>query len=620
MSIDTITRLLGKGSSKLSIVSSIAFALITVFYVYTIGSYIGPTIYVFQNRVTYVRFFLDVYIINEYIDHLIISAGLIFWLILNIRGVIAFAISGFYVILVLISVLVGLHVLLDISAITSLPIMISLLLISKARRFAAKKKIFFNNISISTSINYLAISAIAVSIELIVLSIAPIFSISVPIRNYGYEVYVLLSSNLSSILIVLLTLSLPLKLLIEQFLNKIRKFKRNLTSDLFVDTNNIINKKPKSEILYLVPVMLLSVALVLIPHQQLVNKDNQQIGVDTKYYVRWISVLMESKNIQQFLQQAFVIQSGGDRPISLLFLFLIIKITHLNLVNVIEYSPVILGPSLVLVVYLLTRELVSNKIISLLASFLTIVSFQILIGIYAGSYANWFAVVIGYLSIVFLFRFLKMSSKLNITAYSALLSILLFAHIYTWSILVIVIGAFLLVILGLRYYPFQSILLLFVPLVATIVIDIVRVSITGSYSGILTDVDVAARLNIGPEQFALRWNNLTDAMHIYYGGLFGNFIILGLGLYWVYRANLKDISSIFLIIFLSIGSLTLFFGDWELQNRVRYDIPFQIPAAVALFYIKKEQSNANIILFAVLLFLVGLSIRAVSNFYLIVPS
>jgi asparagine N-glycosylation enzyme membrane subunit Stt3 len=69
----------------------------------------------------------------------------------------------------------------------------------------------------------------------------------------------------------------------------------------------------------------------------------------------------------------------------------------------IEYIPIILAPTLVIVVYFVTRELIpNNDIAALLASFLTAVSSHTLIGIYAGFYANWLALTIGYLSFVFL--------------------------------------------------------------------------------------------------------------------------------------------------------------------------------------------------------------------------
>ena len=92
-----------------------------------------------------------------------------------------------------------------------------------------------------------------------------------------------------------------------------------------------------------------------------------------------------------------------------------------DLLFVFERLPLILGPLLVLAAYYLTRELtLNNDTASLLGSFLTAVSLPTLIGIYAGSYANWFALIIGYLCIIFLFRYLKVPSRFNLSLYSVL--------------------------------------------------------------------------------------------------------------------------------------------------------------------------------------------------------
>ena len=155
---------------------------------------------------------------------------------------------------------------------------------------------------------------------------------------------------------------------------------------------------------------------------------------------------------------------------------------------IIEYVPLVLGPALILAIYFLTRELTSNDITSLMASFLTAISFHTLIGIYAGFYANWFALIIGYLSFVFLIRFLKKPSKLNLIVYSMLIVLLLFTHVYTWTILAIVMGIFLAVLLKFNYYSRKSIILLLLVVSSSVVIDVARMTITGSSSGIVSDI------------------------------------------------------------------------------------------------------------------------------------
>ena len=109
---------------------------------------------------------------------------------------------------------------------------------------------------------------------------------------------------------------------------------------------------------------------------------------------------------------------------------------------------------------------------------------------------------------------------------------------------------------------------------------------------------------------------MVDVTQIHYGGQFSNFIILILGLYWLIHSNLRQPFTILIMIFLSIGVIPLFLGGWIMQTRVLYDIPFQIPAAIALTYVMK-QANGTIILLPICAWLIAMAIRAVTNFYLI---
>jgi hypothetical protein len=74
------------------------------------------------------------------------------------------------------------------------------------------------------------------------------------------------------------------------------------------------------------------------------------------------------------------------------------------------------------------------------------------------------------------------------------------------------------------------------------------------------------------------------------------------------------------MIFLSLGIVPLFFSDWILQTRVFYNIPFQIPAAIALGYILKQyQIKGIMIMCTICIWIVSVSIVDLSNFYLVIP-
>lgn len=612
-----ITKILGKDQDRLSIINSAVIAIISFFYIYTVGSYFKLNIYPLEHRVVYSTFF-DIYIINRYLDHIIIISGVALWITLSLRTKVKFVVPIIYI-----AIITSIWLLpespnlsaaiLDIAALISIPIVVTFSIYNK---FLSKRNMSIINSTIHKNliVNYLAILGILIGIIGLVNPSSSFFSLQISlthIRNYAYDVFLLLST-FSPILILVLITSLPSKILINEVMVGILKIKN---STLYLSSSDTgFRIKSSSKIIYLLLFMLLSIIVVLIPHLPATNKDNRQVGVDSDYYVNWLLPLLHSKNSQEFIHHAFVVQNHGDRPFFLFFLFLIVKIANSSLLYTIEYLPMILAPSLVLVIYFLTRELTSNDSTSIFAAFLTTVSFHILIGLYAGFYANWFALIIGYLSFVFLIRFLKRSRIVNLTIYFMLMIILMFSHSLTWIVLTLFTIIFLGVMLKWNhYYSKKRIVLVLIIVLSSAIINIGRIIITGIADNIQRDIGEIAHNTAGPEQFSLRWSNLLRTAYSFVGGQFSNFIILALGSYWLFRSNLSEPSSIFLIIFLSIGIIPFLFGNWLIQTRVYYDIPFQIPSALALSFINKQR-NGFVMLLPICILILAISVRAVSNF------
>lgn len=605
-SYTNIKKALGYGCPVPSIISSAILAVVSFFYVYTLASFLKVNIYVLQNRVSYNTYF-DFFIINKYVDHILITSGIILWIALSLRGKARIIISLTYGAAALFAITSGFSILLDIAAIMAIPVVICSMIYNKL----ASRKILKTRPNLW--INYVVVIVIALSIIGISVSLIAIYNIPVslilPITNYVHEIFLPLSS-ISPILVLLLVSCLPVKILMNEFMRAIGRVKDTVSSTDFSDLNLISSR---TRIIFLILFMLLSITLALIPHQPVINIDKQHIGVDTHYYVDWVTALINSSSPQEFVHQAFVTQSSGDRPITLIILFAFSKIVPTDLADTIEYMPLVLGPSLIFVVYLLTREFTSNDLTSLFAAFLTAVSFQTLIGIYAGFYSNWFALIIGYLSFVFLLRFLKKSSTLSLVLYSMSMIILVFAHVYTWSIFLIASAIFLVVILKLNYYGKRNIILLLLVLLASVIVDVAKFALTGSSSGTVQDMVIASKGGLGLEQFALRWSNLIDIVQNWYGVQFSNFIILMLGLYWLWISNLRKHVNIFIVIFLSLGLATAFLGTPAVQGRILYDIPFQIAAALSLTRIKNHTSG-RLITLGICVWLVAISVRSVLNF------
>lgn len=607
----SITRAFGRGFSRQAIISSASLAVLCLFYVYTAASFFEIRVYPLIDRFTHIGSFV-VYLTNEYVDHVIIGSLLILWLALaSKKSKIQYAIIGGFGALFAATAATNYGPALEGFALASLPVILFLPIFN---RYYDRK--FLSQLSSEITLNHLATVGIIISIMGLGLVLVPVLFPEPlpqpPMRGYAYDVYLVLSSS-SPVLILLLITCIPVKILSDSIVRTLK-----MQHFIFDLQKHVIRRKFR--ILYLALIMLLSVLLAVIPHLPTVNPDGQQVGVDTGFYVTWLTALEESGDSGEFFYNAFVSQADGSRPLSLLFLYALNEITSAGFFITVEYVPLILAPALALVTFFLTRELTSNDVMSLFAAFITAVSFQTLIGIYAGFYANWLALVIGYLSFLFLVRFLKAYRIRNLILFGMLTLLVLFTHVYTWSVLAIAVGIFLTV--GIVWpWALQSrrrnASLLLVALLSVVAFDIARTVLIGSSSGVESDLELAESF-VGPERFLLRWNNLSYTTTTYVGGLFANFLVFSLGLYWLVKTRVRNIVAIFMFSFLSLGILPFIIGEFVVQTRIFYNIPFQIPAAIALALIAQEKKGLLRILPICILFVLA-AVVAVSNYYFVVP-
>jgi hypothetical protein len=605
-----ITKVFGKGLPLNVIANSILFALVSFFYILSVGSYFKPLVYPLIDRVTYSTQFINKYIFGNYYDPIIISFGLTLWFLVSINGKLRFILSFIYGVSTVIAITGNISIIFNILFLFSLPIIIIFIIINKIMK---NKILFFNK---QICINYLAILGILIGIISIFTTLSRIIipQLSLPSVNYLYYIF-LLFSILTPILLIIISTFFPFKLLISKFL-RLKKFSKckdessNSTPLYLPQSLNM-----RTRIIYFLLIVTLSIAITFIPHIQTINKDNQVIGDDSKAYANILKDINNASNLQEILKQVFIKQMAGDRPLSLISFFLWSHIVDPNnITNSIEYLPLVLGPLLILSIYFLTLEITTNHFTALLASFLTITSFHILVGTYAGLYSNWFSLIFGYLAFLFLFRSFKKPTKLNIITFSILMVVTLLSHVPTWTILTLVIIISLAIMLKIKKYPKISIFYLFIAIIPSLVTDGLRMILTKS-SGVVEDASFAHSQGAGIHDIATFWYNLVSTTQIYMAGLFGNSIILILVLYWLYKCNIKDKSTLLIIVFFSLTIIPIIFGEKQIQTRFLFEIPFQIPVAIALTYIRKNQ---GIVFFSVIcLWLVIISIRAATNFYFI---
>jgi hypothetical protein len=630
---------LGKGSYKVEVVSSAILALVTFFYAYTISTFLRLHVFVLQDRVVYDRPF-EQYVIGEYADHLVISVGLLIWLFISlrrakIRNVVCIIYGG-----LLIAAIALEPLLFEIISLVVFPVIIIFIGYQKFALLDSEKGFLVVNGSLFLA--YFSLIFIALSVVSIILSLQPFVSSSFfsnpPPRNYLYEIFVMLSPA-SAALMVLIVFSYPLKLVFGEILvlfsSKLRRFvpyfayleEQKLKSGhdderppqesvsknggagggggAHISLNLPLagekrKRRRRKTILLLLPILVFSSTLTLIPYQPAFNVDNRLVGVDTGYqYTRWLNNLINSsgEGWDEFTKQLISVQGvNGDRPLSLFLIYLALQVTNTDdISHMIDRSPVLLAPMLVLAVYFLTRQLTPSYSAPFIAAFLTTVSFQVLIGIFAGFFANWIALITGYFCLGYLFKFLKDPSKPKLTIFAVLLIATLFAHVYTWTVISLSAGLFVITMLILkrREYSRKALILILIVIVSSVIIDVAKSLATSSSSGVFRDVEFTD-VRMGLNEFAQRWSILVFSVYFGLGGIFANSVIIVLALYWILRSSFKDTSTIFLLVFFSIAIIPLFFGDWIVQSRTIYMIPFQIPAALGLTSIILNKSRKSL--------------------------
>lgn len=591
-------------SSDNSVVNSSLFSIILLFSLLFIGSFFQPIVYPLLDRVTYSTPFVEKYIINGDFDKIIILIATSLWFVFSIKNKQKLLFLGGYGSLITIALTFGISLVSDTIAIASFPLMLFLILLSKIGKIhflSINKRAYTNAISILMII----IATISLFISLVSISYP---DISLPSFNYFYYLYLIISL-LSPLLLVIISLyALTMLTRIRSFIQI-----RNDVNPVKVEPirqPGYLNLKVR--LLILVFIVSLSSFIIAIPHLPSINPDSQVIGADTIDYVNYLKSIDNPTTINE-LYKTFVLLFEGDRSLSLITFYTISQILpNTTLVLAMDLLPFILAPLLIISIYFLTREITSNYSTSLLAAFITGVSFHTLIGVYGGLYANWYSLIFVNLAILFFVRSIRAGTIMNLCLFSALLVIVLFTHEPTWPILVLALLISLILIIFTHKRARKIALYLFVSMFPSFMFESVRITYTKN-AGVIRDINYANDQGFGIHDFSTIWNNLITSTQTYLAGQFGNSIIYFLVVYWLFISDFKNKSNIVILVFLFLPMIPILFGDSVTMSRVLFEIPFQIPAAIALTYIMNHRSKT--LAFVICLWLFAIGVRSSSNFY-----
>jgi len=171
--------------------------------------------------------------------------------------------------------------------------------------------------------------------------------------------------------------------------------------------------------------ILLSIATALYPHSPAVNPEEIIVGVDIPHYVKAAEI------VDREVSQAFKVMSG-HRPIIFLVIYGFQRILGSDVSTAVNFLPVILNPLMIMTVFFLAYEAFSDRWIASWAAFFTACGYQVTVGIYCYFLTNMLALSLAFLSLGFLFRFLRRFCKIDLVLSSILGILLYFTHPWTF--------------------------------------------------------------------------------------------------------------------------------------------------------------------------------------------
>jgi len=319
------------------------------------------------------------------------------------------------------------------------------------------------------------------------------------------------------------------------------------------------------------------------PYLPGVNPEGKLVGVDTPFYLEKLE--------EGVVSNPFTVALGTDRTL----LHLLVSGLNLILNNpelVMKVLPALLSVLLVLSTFFLVKTAGRSSSVAGLAALFTPIAFQEIIGINAGFYANWLALI--EMNIFFTFLLKALRGRRLFLLGSIITSILiLFTHPWTWFVVLFSLSLFLLIGLFTRTSSRAEVFLISGLLGTNILADFLKgFALPSLQSG------VAATSSAISPGFALAnlssiFGVLEATFNTFLGGALHNSALILISL--VGFLAIRDYGNRFNRILLSLGitvlvGVFLFSSDFDsfLQARALYVIPFGIFAAIGFYSISNS--------------------------------
>jgi len=326
----------------------------------------------------------------------------------------------------------------------------------------------------------------------------------------------------------------------------------------------------------------LGIYLIQFPYQF----NSEPLGVDAIFYVR---TLLRTSNLDQLFTLMF--KEPRAPYIALLYI-------AKNLTGMTPQATVIVGPAILLVLlgaaaYLFVAVAFRDERLAFLASVLSVFSVQTTVGIYAGIYANWLALVEVALFYCFMIRWIRRGSRGDFIIAILMSLLILVTHVWTWGLLIAYLACQAFLVFASRSFlkgssakrELESTLTISAVSAALVVALLLGASSLPNVSGVGSAI-LTAPTFLGSLQFS----NITEVQHslrvtltTYSPGFLANSWLYALAILGAWEAR-KYGGTFQRIIFswLAVSSILTILLDTTYQWRVLFTVPYYVAASLGI--------------------------------------
>jgi hypothetical protein len=338
----------------------------------------------------------------------------------------------------------------------------------------------------------------------------------------------------------------------------------------------------------LAAVLLLSTALPLIPYLPSINPEFKPASVDIRYYSRWLDNML-TVDRWVAVEYAFYGMRNGNRPLYLMLLYCLVSLGIPKQV-MLNFEALLISPFFALAVYYTAKRLSGSGIYAFSASLAGSLGFSMTVGMMAGFFAAWTALIPFYICVALTPRLTDGSLKsLTIVLVSSIG--MLYIHPWTWSLLMAILTLHLAssTLQSFRKGNFKLDKHLLAVLIGNAIADIVKTLVYPSYGGLASSTAVLGNgWAFGLEPLLDLPRNLHRLTVSYVDGLFFNPLHMALALIGVLSLSKKgDSLSRLFVIWLAVVSLIFPFSSIGLQSHLLFATPFPILIAEGLWVLSR---------------------------------